>query len=172
MPSSPPERSPQRDDEPDESRRERVNRELIELLQELRVAVPGVQFLFGFLLIVPFQQRVTQLTDFQRDVYFVALLATAVATGLLIAPSAQHRILFRKHDKEALLRRSNLSAIAGILLLAVAIALALLLVVDVLFTPTRAWFTAGVVAVLLIGWWFTTPLVMRARGGRDDDERS
>src|SRR5688572_7903121 len=90
-----------------ESRKERVDRELIELLNELRVALPGVQFLFAFLLIVPFQQTREQLTDFQRDVYFVSLLAAAVATVLLIAPAAQHRILFRQKDKEKLLRRSN-----------------------------------------------------------------
>src|SRR5215204_6001038 len=104
-----------------ESRKERVDRELIELLNELRVALPGVQFLFAFLLIVPFQQTRDQLTDFQRDVYFVALLAAAVATVLLIAPAAQHRILFRQKDKEKLLRRSNRYAIAGLVVLGLAI---------------------------------------------------
>src|SRR4051795_12384297 len=84
----------------DETRAERVDRELIELLNELRVALPGVQFLFAFLLIVPFQQTISRTTGFQRDVYFVALLAAVVATGLLIAPAAQHRILFRQRDKE------------------------------------------------------------------------
>src|SRR4028118_708083 len=85
-------RSPQRrGDSSEESRKERIDRELMELLNELRVALPGVQFLFAFLLVVPFQQQGTQLTDFQRDVYFVTLLAAAVATGLLIAPAAQHR---------------------------------------------------------------------------------
>ena len=92
-----------------ESRKERVDRELIELLNELRVALPGVQFLFAFLLIVPFQQTRNTLTDFQLDVYFVALIASAVATGLLIAPAAQHRVLFRQHAKEKLLRRSRAS---------------------------------------------------------------
>ena len=104
-----------------ESRKQRIDRELMELLNELRVALPGVQFLFAFLLVVPFQQQGTQLTDFQRDVYFVTLLAAAVATGLLIAPAAQHRVLFRQHDKEALLRRSNRSACLGLTVLAVAI---------------------------------------------------
>ena len=69
-----------------ESRQERIDRELIELLNELRVALPGVQFLFAFLLVVPFQQRGGQITDFQRGVYFVALAAAALATALLIAP--------------------------------------------------------------------------------------
>src|SRR3954447_20646038 len=136
-----------------ESRSERINRELIELLNELRVALPGVQFLFAFLLVVPFQQRVTQTTDFQKDVYFVTLVAGVVATGLLIAPAAQHRLLVRKHDKEALLKRSSRSAVAGTFVLAVAICSAVLLVVDMLFSRTQAWITAGAVAVLL-GWWW------------------
>src|SRR3954452_470776 len=89
----------------DESRAERVDRELIELLNELRVALPGVQFLFAFLLIVPFQQSIDKVTAFQRGIYFVALAAAAVATALLIAPAAQHRVLFRQHDKEKLLKR-------------------------------------------------------------------
>src|SRR4051794_39707081 len=90
----------------DENRSQRINRELMELLNELRVGLPGVQFLFAFLLVVPFQQRGGQTTEFQKDVYFVTLVAAAVATALLIAPAAQHRVLFRQHDKERLLRRS------------------------------------------------------------------
>src|SRR3954467_4756980 len=111
-----PETDERRADEaaPGETKQERINRELIELLNELRVALPGVQFLFAFLLIVPFQQTVASITDFQRDVYFTALASAAVATALLIAPAAQHRVLFRQHDKEALLRRSNRSSIAGL----------------------------------------------------------
>jgi hypothetical protein len=151
-----------------ETRPERINRELMELLNELRVALPGVQFLFAFLLVVPFQQRATQITGFQKDVYFVTLVAAAMATGLLIAPTAQHRILFRKHDKEQLLERSNRSAIAGTFVLAIAIVGAVLLVVDMLFSRTQAWVTAGVVALLLAWWWFATPLWQRARGEMDD----
>ena len=91
----------------DESHAERIDRELMELLNELRVALPGVQFLFAFLLVVPFQQATERATDFQRDVYFVTLVAVVVATALLIAPAAQHCSLFRQHDKEDLLRRSH-----------------------------------------------------------------
>src|SRR6476659_7512470 len=150
-----------------ESRQERIDRELIELLNELRVALPGVQFLFAFLLIVPFQQRGGQITDFQRGVYYVALAAAALATALLIAPAAQHRILFRQHDKAALLQRSNRSATAGLLALGVAICAALLLVVDVLFSPALAWVTSGVLALLLLWWWLAVPLWMRARHEQD-----
>jgi hypothetical protein len=151
-----------------ESRKERIDRELIELLNELRVALPGVQFLFAFLLVVPFQQRGGQITDFQRGVYFVALAAAALATVLLIAPAAQHRILFRQHDKEGLLRRSNRSLLAGLLALGVAICAALLLVVDVLFSAALAWVTSGVLGLLLLWWWLAVPLWMRARHEQDE----
>src|SRR4051812_3790124 len=151
-----------------ESRHERINRELIELLNELRVALPGVQFLFAFLLVVPFQQRVTQTTPFQRDVYFVTLVAAVLATALLIAPAAQHRVLFRQHDKEKLLRRSSRSAFAGIVVLAVAISSAALLVVDVLFSATQAWVPSIVFLALMLWWWVLTPLAQRARGGVDE----
>jgi hypothetical protein len=151
-----------------ESRKERIDRELIELLNELRVALPGVQFLFAFLLVVPFQQRGGQITDFQRGVYFVALAAAALATALLIAPAAQHRILFRQHDKEGLLRRSNRSLLAGLLALGVAICAALLLVVDVLFSAALAWVTSGVLGLLLLWWWLAVPLWMRARHEQDE----
>jgi Family of unknown function (DUF6328) len=151
----------------DETRAERVDRELIELLNELRVALPGVQFLFAFLLILPFQQTISRTTDFQRDVYFVALVAAVVATALLIAPAAQHRILFRMRDKENLLRRSSQSALWGLVFLAIAIAAALLLVVDVLFGLAQAWI-AMTVFVLLVGyWWFAVPFWKRARNRQD-----
>ncbi len=153
------------EEEREETRKERINRELIELLNELRVALPGVQFLFAFLLIVPFQQK--DLTTFQLDVYFVALLASALATGLLIAPAAQHRVLFRQHAKENLLKRSHRSALAGLLALGVAICAVLLLVVDVLFSTTQAWLTAGAVALLLVWWWIAVPYYKRSHSRQD-----
>jgi uncharacterized membrane protein YidH (DUF202 family) len=150
----------------DETRAERVDRELMELLNELRVALPGVQFLFAFLLVVPFQQATSRATDFQRDVYFVTLIAAVVATALLIAPAAQHRALFRQHDKEDLLRRSNRNAFLGLVALAVAIVSAVVMVVDFLFALPQALVTGGVVAALL-GWlWIGSPAVQRARGAR------
>jgi hypothetical protein len=154
-------RRPSADDR-EETRKERVNRELIELLNELRVALPGVQFLFAFLLIVPFQQTAARMTDFQKDVYFVSLVAAAVASALLIAPAAQHRVLFRQQDKEALLHRSSRSAFAGLVVLAVAVVSALLLVVDVFFSRTLAWVTAGGVGALLAWWWVVVPFWRRA----------
>jgi hypothetical protein len=153
-----------------ETHKERVNREMMELLNELRVALPGVQFLLAFLLIVPFQQTIDRTTDFQRDVYFVALAASAVATALLIAPAAQHRVLFRQHDKEALLHRSSRSAFAGLLALAVAMTSAVLLVLDVLFSRTLAWASAGVLAALLTWWWVAVPFWIRSHDRQPDGE--
>ncbi|MGY1634010.1 DUF6328 family protein [Geodermatophilus sp. SYSU D01186] len=150
-----------------ESRKERVDRELLELLNELRVALPGVQFLFAFLLVVPFQQGGADLTEFQRDVYFVTLLAAAITTGLLIAPAAQHRVLFRQHDKENLLRRSHRSAFLGLIVLAIAICSAVLLVTDVVFDLTLAWVTTGIVAALLAWWWIAVPFWQRAHARQD-----
>ena len=152
-----------------ETHKERINRELIELLNELRVGLPGVQFLFAFLLIVPFQETVDRITDFQRDVYFVSLVAAAVASALLIAPAAQHRVLFRQQDKEALLRRSSRSAFAGLVVLAVAVVSALLLVIDVLFSRTLAWATSGGVGALLAWWWVIVPLWRRAHTEQEPD---
>jgi Family of unknown function (DUF6328) len=153
-----------------ETRKERIDRELMELLNELRVALPGVQFLFAFLLIVPFQQVTQGADEFQRDVYYVALLSAAVTTALLIAPAAQHRVLFRQKEKEALLHRANRSAFAGLVVLALAISSALLLVVDVLFSRTQAWLTAGAVAALLLWWWVLVPFWQRAHSEEPSDE--
>ncbi|RFU19807.1 DUF6328 family protein [Geodermatophilus marinus] len=153
---------------PEETHKERIDRELLELLNELRVALPGVQFLFAFLLIVPFQQRGAELTTFQQDVYYATLLAAAVATGLLIAPAAQHRVLFRQKDKEALLRRSSRSALAGLVVLAFAISSAVLLVTDVIFDMTQAWIAAIAIAALLVWWWIVFPFWRRAQTETDD----
>ena len=159
---------------PEETRGERIDRELLELLNELRVALPGVQFLFAFLLIVPFQETISRTTDFQRSVYFVVLVAAVVATGLLIAPAAQHRVLFRQHDKEQLLRRSHRSAFAGLVALGIALSAAVLLVVDVLFARTLAWTTATGVALLLGWWWIAVPFWQRAHNRQDppDDDQA
>jgi Family of unknown function (DUF6328) len=147
----------------DEDRSERLDRELIELLNELRVTLPGVQVLFGFLLVVPFSQGWSRVTQTERRVFFATFIATAIATALLIAPSAQHRILWRARDKEALLRRANVLALAGTVFLALAITGAVWVVTDVIYAqaPT-ALVTAGVAG--LFAWvWFAAPLIRRAR---------
>src|SRR5436190_8010089 len=117
----------------DEDQKTRRDRELIELLNELRVVLPGVQVLFAFLLTVPFSNGYTRMTHLQRDMYFVTFLATALATILLIAPSTYHRLLFRRGDKERMLYTANRMTIIGTMFLAVAMASAVFVITDVLF---------------------------------------
>jgi hypothetical protein len=147
----------------DEDRGERLDRELIELLNELRVALPGVQVLFGFLLTVPFTQGWQRVTETERRVFFVTFICTAIATALLIAPSAQHRILWRAHDKESLLKRANALALAGTIFLAGAVTGAVWVVTDLIYKQTlTAVVTAGIAG--LLAWiWFAAPLIRRAR---------
>jgi O-antigen/teichoic acid export membrane protein len=148
---------------PDESKEERLNRELIEFLNELRVALPGVQVLFAFLLIVPFSNGYADMTELQKDVYFVTFLCTAAASAFLIAPSAQHRLRWRQYDKERLLIVANRQAIAGAALLALAMSGATFLVTDVLFDLTSAAIVTGIVAALFTWLWFGWPLWREAR---------
>jgi hypothetical protein len=148
---------------PGESSQERLERELIELLNELRVALPGVQVLFAFLLTLPFTQRFTELTDLQRDVYFATFCATIAATALLMTPTAYHRLRFRRGDKERMLRIANRTAIAGLVALAIAICGAAYLIADLLFETGGAAATVIATAALLIGLWFVLPLIREAR---------
>jgi hypothetical protein len=145
----------------DESKEERLDRELIELLNELRVALPGVQVLFAFLLGVPFTQRFAQATDLQQDAYFFTFLCTAGATALLIAPSAYHRLTWRQGDKEHLLKVSNALTIAGTFFLAVAISSTVFVVTDLLFATTAAALTAGATAAFYALFWYVLPLLRR-----------
>jgi hypothetical protein len=146
-----------------ESKEEREDRELIELLNELRVALPGVQVLFAFLLAVPFTQRFDQVTELQKDVYFLTFLCAAVATALLIAPSAYHRLEWRLADKEHLLVVSNRLAISGTVFLALAICGAVFVVTDMLFDAPSAAVVAALTAALF-GWlWYGLPLLRRSR---------
>ena len=147
----------------DEDEAERLDRELIELLNELRVALPGVQVLFGFMLTVPFSTGWTKVTDTERLVFFLTFLSTALATALLIAPSAQHRILWRTGDKEALLRRANLLAILGTLFLALSITGAVWVVSDVIYNQAPTTLVTAAVAGVFAWIWFAAPLIRRAR---------
>ena len=136
-----------------ETKAERADRNMGELLQELRVALPGVQVLFAFLLTVPFATGFTSLTADQRDLYFGVLVSTAIATAFLIAPSAHHRLLFRQRDKEHLVKISNRLTIIGLFVLAISITGAVLLIADLLFNGWRvALFTAIVGGTLLLLW--------------------
>jgi hypothetical protein len=144
-----------------ESEEERADRNLSDLLQELRVALPGVQVLFGFLLTVPFSQRFTDLSAFQEKLYFGVLISVALATVLLVAPTAGHRILFRRQQKEFIVTISNRLALIGLLLLAVAMCGAIALISDFLFGATTALISTAVMTAAFVGFWFLGPVVRR-----------
>jgi hypothetical protein len=150
------------EDRSDEHRRR--DRQIAELLQELRVALPGVQILFAFLLTVPFSQRWTSLSAFQRDVYYVTLITTALSAACLIAPSAAHRLRFHQGDRAWVVESANRMTILGLSLLAVALTGSVLLVTDVLFDGGRVWLYAGAVGAAIVGLWFVRPLLRTARG--------
>ena len=152
-----------------ESAAERADRNMGELLQELRVALPGVQVLFAFLLTVPFAQGFVTLTEGQRDLYFAVLMSTAIATAFLIAPSALHRVLFQQRDKEYLVSLSNKLTIAGLGVLAISITGAVLLIADILFDGIRVVIYPGLIGLLLLGLWGLLPLLRRAQ--LEDAER-
>ena len=140
---------------------ERADRNLGELLGELRVALPGVQVLFAFLLVVPFSRGWSQVTAFQEKVYFATLLCTLAASALLIAPSIHHRITFHLQDKHHLVRVANGLTIAGLTLLAVAMTGAIMLITDVLFgTATTIVATAGT-ALIFAAIWYAIPVRRR-----------
>jgi hypothetical protein len=148
--------------EPGESKEERLDRELIELLNELRVALPGVQVLFAFLLTVPFAQGFTTVTSFQKDLYVVVLLCTAVSAALLIAPSAFHRMLFRRRGKEELVFLANYLAIAGLAFLALAMTGAVLLITDFLLSTKAAIWLTVPTGLVFLALWYIAPLLRRA----------
>lgn len=142
---------------------ERLNRELIELLNELRVALPGVQVLFAFLLTVPFSNRFHTLTDGQRAIYFATFVGTTIATGFFMAPTAYHRIRFRQGDKERMLRTSNRFAIVGIAFLALSVTSAVVLTTDLMFGLGIASLVGLGVLLFLVWVWFAIPLARRLR---------
>jgi Family of unknown function (DUF6328) len=143
---------------PSESKSERLDRELAELLQELRIILPGVQVLFAFLLTVPFSMRFADTNDLQRSVFFVALLATALSSIFAIAPTAQHRLRWRRFDKEHLLRSANRLTVAATVMLGVAIDAAVFLVTDFIYDDAAAIAVATVVGLGALGLWYVLPL--------------
>jgi hypothetical protein len=145
-------------DDPREKEERKRDRQMLELLNELRVALPGVQILFAFLLTVPFSVRFDQLTGFQRDVYYLTLMATALSTACLIAPSAAHRLRFHKGEREWLVESANRMMIAGLVFLALALGGSVLLITDLLFDGARVWIYTGAVAACIVGLWFLRPL--------------
>ena len=153
----------------EETENERLNRQLDQLLQEVRVAMPGVQVLFAFLLAVPFQQRFAQVSEFQKDVYFGTLLASAVASALFIAPTAYHRMMFRGRDKPRLVEMSSRFALAGLGALAAAMNGVILLVTDFIFDDSIVPITIVLTVTMFVGLWFVLGLVRRISTDRSRD---
>ena len=138
------------------------DRNLIELLNELRVTGTGIQVLLAFLLIVPFNTGYRRTDTFEHVVYFIALLSIAASTALLIAPSIHHRLLFRHHERPFIIALANRLAIAGMALLAVGLVAILVLLSDVVCGPLAAAVVGGCAAVLVVALWFAIPILKRA----------
>jgi hypothetical protein len=145
--------------------RDRTERQMAELLQELRVALPGVQILFAFLLTVPFAQGFQQVTGFQKNLFFVTLLCTAISTACLIAPTATHRLRFHKRDRRYVIETANSLLIAGLVFLALAIVAAVTLITDYLFDGSARWIWPALIAVIVVALWFVRPLARTDSSG-------
>jgi Family of unknown function (DUF6328) len=148
-----------------ESQEARDDRNLAELLQELRVAGLGVQVLFGFLLSLPFTTRFTRLSHAQRQLYLASLMLAALSTALLLAPVAYHRLVFRRHQKEHLIRAANIMAICGLAAVGLAISTAVLLVTGYVDHGLPAAAMSAFTVLLFAGLWFALPLTRRGRTG-------
>ncbi len=147
-----------------EDDQERRARELAELLQELRIVLPGVQVLFAFLLTVPFSARFDSVSSLQESVFFATLVCTALSAGLLIAPSAHHRLLWRQQAREHRLRVANRLAIAGMLLLVPAMVGVIFVITDILFGSTFAAVLAATITAFFGYVWFMIPIWYRLNG--------
>jgi amino acid transporter len=152
----------------DETPKERADRELIELLNELRVVLPGVAVLLAFLLAVPFANGWTRVTSFQRDVFVVAFLSTAISVALLTAPSSYHRLRFRAGHKERMVRVGNRLSIAGIAASAVSLEAVVVLVMDVVVSRGAAVAAAAGLFAVVAALWYGLPLAawLRDRSAR------
>jgi O-antigen/teichoic acid export membrane protein len=157
-------------DRPGESEAQRDDRNFIELLNELRVVGIGVQVLFGFLLSLPFTNRFSRLDPAQRGVYLATVTLAALSTVLLVAPVAYHRLLFRRHEKESVVRTTSMLAIAGLATVGLAVSGAVVLVVTFVAPGAPAIVITGLVVVAFAGLWFALPLSRRDRDDRRDGE--
>jgi hypothetical protein len=144
---------------------DKTDRQMLELLNELRVALPGVQILFAFLLTVPFAQGFQRVTATQRTLFYASLLATAASTVCLIAPSATHRLRFHKGDRAYIIESANRYMIVGLVFLGIAIVLAIATVTDYLYDSWIVWAAPALVALLLASIWFLRPLLRSTSSG-------
>ncbi len=147
----------------EETKEERLDRELEELLQELRIALPGVQILFAFLLVVPFNNRFAETDDLERDVWFAALLLALGAVACFITPTAYHRIRFREYDKERLVTTATRLAVVGLVFLATALSASAFFVTGFVFSDRAAAIVTALAAGTIGGLWFALPLVRKLR---------
>ena len=154
-----------------DAEQERQNRQMLELLNELRVALTGVQIMFAFLLTVPFTQRFSHVTQFQRYDFFLTLLCSAAASALLIAPTAQHRILFHRRQKHQLIALGNRLTIIGLGFLAIAMTGVILLITDVLFKTLTVVVVTTATATTFATLWYVLPLIRRVRIDRRESAR-
>jgi hypothetical protein len=161
---------PERGSGREESEGERLDRNLGELLQELRVALPGVQVLFAFLLAVPFQQHFSEIDAFQKDVYFATLIFTALSAAMLISPSAYHRLTFRYQQKRRLIFYANRFAIAGITFLALAMTGAVTLITNLLFGTVATVITVACTVSVFGFFWYALPLHRRYELSGEEQE--
>jgi len=162
---------PEHDESADDDRREtyteRMDRNWDELLQELRVTQTGAQILTGFLLTIPFQQRFGDLDAYQRDLYLVLVLLAVLATALIVAPVALHRVLFRKRMKPELVDAGNVLARLGLTVLGLTLAGSASFVFDVVLDRTAGLVVGAGSLVVLAACWWLVPHVLRARSDRD-----
>jgi Family of unknown function (DUF6328) len=142
---------------------EKRDRQMLELLNELRVALPGVQILFAFLLTVPFAQGFQRVTSTQRTLLYLTLLATAASTVCLIAPSATHRLRFHKGDRAFIVESANKYLIAGLVFLGIAIVLAIAMITDYLYDSWIVWAAPAAVTLAITGVWFVRPLLRKGQ---------
>lgn len=142
----------------EEELREKKDQELIELLNEIRVALPGASVLFGFLLVVPFNQGWAETTRSMRGVYVVAFFSTLLAIVALMAPTAYHRLRWRERNKERMLRISNVSTLAGMAFLAIAVSAAAYVVIDSVLETVWALVVTAVAAAAFAVMWVLVPI--------------
>ncbi len=150
----------------DETEAERLDRNWASLLQELRVTQTGVQLLTGFLLTLPFQQRFTVLDGTMRTIYLITVACSIGSTVLLVAPVGMHRVLFRRHRLDAIVSISHGCAVAGLVLLGVALAGVAVVIFDTVMGRTGAWVAGGCTLAAFVVLWFLVPLPLRRRSDK------
>jgi Family of unknown function (DUF6328) len=157
------ERSEAAERDRNESQPERLDRNTVELLNELRVAGAGIQVMFAFLLVLPFNKGWTRVDSFERTVYFITLLVVAIAAFLLMAPPIHHRLLFRHGEKPFLIRIGNCMAIGGMICLGVGFVGILVLISDYVVGGAAPVIVGVLAAATVSGLWFAVPLARRDR---------